>query len=510
MKRTFSINLSGQVFQIEDAAYEKLKKYLDEVANYFNNEKDGYYKRTVVENRVAKLLNERTTTQGLVDESMIDEVIAAMGAPEHIDMSTEPRSNNNYSEENRFQRPPYEDKKRLYRDPHSKIFGGVCSGLAYYFSMDRLLVRILFFILFLLTSGVALLAYIILWIAAPAAKTPGQRAEMEATSPKKSESVNKNESRDNEPKYDKVSDQPRYGRHQNYDGGSENVIAKIFGAIFLIFGFLLLAGLIAGTVFATKFIGVLPGFHDGFFINHLYTENLASTLLICLLVIFGIPVLLIIYAGTRLLFNYVTSSRSVIFTALGAWIIAIIIAIGTSKGAVDVFTDDATVRSQQLLENYGDTLYIKIDEDQYLKYSYYKAEVNNYRIAEVDGKELLISRPIFSIEETDNETTRLKIKKTSKGKNDRMAQTNADKISHNQILNGNTLLLDPYFAIGGEGKWRNQRAEITLELPQGKVIFLDESLLPVLRNIENISNIWEADMLGFYWKMESNRLVKCE
>ncbi len=52
--------------------------------------------------------------------------------------------------------------KRLYRDENNKILGGVCSGIAAYFGIDPVFVRILFII-----SGVGFLAYILLWAFVP-------------------------------------------------------------------------------------------------------------------------------------------------------------------------------------------------------------------------------------------------------------------------------------------------------------------------------------------------------
>jgi len=56
--------------------------------------------------------------------------------------------------------------KRLYRSYNDKMIAGVCGGLAAYFNLDPVLVRILFVIL-LFAFGTTLLVYIILWIVVP-------------------------------------------------------------------------------------------------------------------------------------------------------------------------------------------------------------------------------------------------------------------------------------------------------------------------------------------------------
>jgi len=42
---------------------------------------------------------------------------------------------------------------------------------------------------------------------------------------------------------------------------------------------------------------------------------------------------------------------------------------------------------------------------------------------------------------------------------------------------------------------------------EGKIVFLDDNLLPVIENIDNISNTWEGDMVGKYWKMNPEGLT---
>ena len=55
---------------------------------------------------------------------------------------------------------------RFYRDSKNKVLGGVCSGLANYFNIDVILVRVLF-AASLLFVGVGLGIYLLLWILAP-------------------------------------------------------------------------------------------------------------------------------------------------------------------------------------------------------------------------------------------------------------------------------------------------------------------------------------------------------
>lgn len=57
-------------------------------------------------------------------------------------------------------------RDRLYRSRRVKVLGGVAGGLAQYFNIDPIIVRILF-VVFTLMHGMGLVLYIILWIVVP-------------------------------------------------------------------------------------------------------------------------------------------------------------------------------------------------------------------------------------------------------------------------------------------------------------------------------------------------------
>jgi len=56
-------------------------------------------------------------------------------------------------------------EKRLVRSSTDKMIGGVCGGLAAYFEVDPVLIRVAFVVALL--SGFGGLAYIVLWIVLP-------------------------------------------------------------------------------------------------------------------------------------------------------------------------------------------------------------------------------------------------------------------------------------------------------------------------------------------------------
>jgi phage shock protein C len=57
--------------------------------------------------------------------------------------------------------------KRLYRSTEDKMIAGVCGGIAEYFSVDPVIIRIVFVILLLPGWLPGFIPYIIMWIIVP-------------------------------------------------------------------------------------------------------------------------------------------------------------------------------------------------------------------------------------------------------------------------------------------------------------------------------------------------------
>ncbi|HEX5168577.1 MAG TPA: PspC domain-containing protein, partial [Cyclobacteriaceae bacterium] len=68
--------------------------------------------------------------------------------------------------------------KKMFRDPEHKVLAGVSGGIAAYFGVDILVVRILF-IAATFAGGIGLLVYIIMWIILPEARTITDRMQMQ-------------------------------------------------------------------------------------------------------------------------------------------------------------------------------------------------------------------------------------------------------------------------------------------------------------------------------------------
>lgn len=68
--------------------------------------------------------------------------------------------------------------KKMFRDPGSKVIGGVSGGVAAFFNIDIVAVRVLF-ILLIFAGGLGILIYVVMWIVLPEARTLTDRVQMQ-------------------------------------------------------------------------------------------------------------------------------------------------------------------------------------------------------------------------------------------------------------------------------------------------------------------------------------------
>ncbi|MDR0295897.1 MAG: PspC domain-containing protein [Prevotellaceae bacterium] len=176
MKKVTTVNIGGFCFTLEEDAFNKLNRYLDNYAASFSDKKESAEVMGDIESRIAEIFREQTPLpQQVVDMSMVDKVISIMGTPEG---QTAFNEKERAEQSTAFSAGASASRvRKLYRDPDRVVFGGVCSGLSAYFGIDLVLVRVLFIAALCLgTFGFWL--YIILWAATPKATTTAQKLEM--------------------------------------------------------------------------------------------------------------------------------------------------------------------------------------------------------------------------------------------------------------------------------------------------------------------------------------------
>ncbi len=170
MNKTFTINLSGLIFHIDEDAYARLQDYIQKLKQHFANQAGSDEIITDIESRMAELLQERLgDRKQVVSMSDVEHIITQLGQP--FEMETEQTDDSGQQKSYSYRR------KRLFRDPDNRKIAGVSSGIAAYLSIDAIWIRLLF-ILSLFASGAGLLVYIVLWIVLPEANSTAEKLEM--------------------------------------------------------------------------------------------------------------------------------------------------------------------------------------------------------------------------------------------------------------------------------------------------------------------------------------------
>jgi len=82
MKKNLDINIAGQLFRVDEDAWEILKHYLDHVAARFRTEQGGDETLEDIEARIAEIFGGGKEPPTLVSKEMVTNMINIMGAPE--------------------------------------------------------------------------------------------------------------------------------------------------------------------------------------------------------------------------------------------------------------------------------------------------------------------------------------------------------------------------------------------------------------------------------------------
>ena len=177
MKEIEKVSIGGYAFTLEKDASVAVEQYLKDLEAHYLSQPGGKEIMEGIEERMAELLLERCGRNGVASMADIQGVIGILGRPERIE-----------ADDPEPEQPREAPRKKLYRDLENKKIGGVCAGLGNYFNFDVVAIRIIFCVitLALLFGGardgawslLGFVAYGVLWLAMPAARTAQERWAM--------------------------------------------------------------------------------------------------------------------------------------------------------------------------------------------------------------------------------------------------------------------------------------------------------------------------------------------
>ncbi len=170
MQKVTSVNLNGNVYQLEEDAYQALQVYLEQAHKKLADNPDKAEIMQDFEQAIAEKCEQLVHKhKNVVSDAEMKKIIAAMGpVQEEADAKQDANTSG----------PEPDAPKRIYTLKEGAVLGGVCNGLAAYFNIDVTIMRLLFVVLAFATSGFWILIYFIAMLVIPEAKTPEQKAEL--------------------------------------------------------------------------------------------------------------------------------------------------------------------------------------------------------------------------------------------------------------------------------------------------------------------------------------------
>ncbi|MBA3649559.1 MAG: PspC domain-containing protein [Chitinophagales bacterium] len=530
MNKTVTINLSGIVFHIDENAYEQLRQYLDRLKGHFAGTQGKEEIITDIEGRLAEMFTERAgDSKNVIMMEDVKAVIDAMGKPEDF-VSDEEVINKNASgtgDANTY----YENvKKRFFRNPDEKMIGGVCSGIASYFNVDPLWIRLVFVLLVIMPVLSGVLIYIILWIIIPEAVTASDKLQMRGE-PVTIRNIEKNvkEEMENLRKKgeawaqnissDQVKTKARSATQNIFNFFGE-IIRGIIKFIIVIFGIFItimsIAVLIGLTIAIFTGIGAFR-----FAVPHTITNMVLSTSQIWWLAIggllaIGIPFILLLLNGLKILFRLNLNLRMIGAVMAGLWLVGIGICAYHGIRIATEFSDSATVKQKYMLTALsGNIISLKATRSFEGSNDDYSFHHHNIHFGTGDlftlseNSDSVLSHEVrIDIEQSDNDSSYIIQKINSCGKTYDEARHLANNVSYHYFINDSVINFSDYFKMNTRDKYRGQEIKVILMLAVGKSVMLDKSMGDLLDNVHNISDTYDYDMLGHTWTMTKDGL-KC-
>ena len=486
MKKIININLASRLIPIEDSAYEILRQYLDSLKRYFAREEGADEIVSDIESRIAELFQDKLKKGAhcITDED-VQEMKSAMGTPEQFEGgSDEDTKQQSTTQENLFDK--VRPRKRLYRDPDSKILGGVCGGLGAYLNIDPVIFRIIFALLAVGGFGTGILIYFILWIATPEANTATEKLEMrgeridvnniratvqDEIHAMKSHLKNVGEDMRNfsQGRGRQVgNDIERFVR--NLTGGLVNVTVSLTKGFFYFFAAITLLTLFVigiGIAIASPVLFPLK--------DLLLADRLQSVLFWpALFLLIGVPIVGLMIFLIRKLTGIKETNRFVGYTLSFFWfvgvfcVILLVVSVGKDFQAPGIpITEKVAV-----MQPSGKTLVLKLGEDVIYEddVDFFDGELRLTEDTVVIGDIRLIR------EVSPNDSFQVFVKRSSRGRRMSESRRLAQEINYQITQQDSILYMPAGFSIPRDSKYRGQKVTVIVKVPASKNLEIDDAV----------------------------------
>lgn len=467
MKEVLYISLQGFSFVIEKDACQLLEEYLGQLKDFYGKEEQEVIND--IEERIAELLIERgCSSEVVVKVAHVQEIVGILGKPDEIgDLSGGEMD--------------VKVKKGMYRDPQNAVVAGVCSGLGAYFKIDPVWVRLIMIAISILgihkgSFVFMLLAYLVLWIIMPQAKTVSQRCEMRGE-PQNVHHIHK-----------KFVQGAREAGGQVWQAGSRatrsligmllRVAAFVAGIFLTVTGFGGLVALFVGLLGLDTVLGIsvlaMPDFID---------LNIGSTIW---LKIFGVlaallPLVWMLYAGLKLCFNFKAPKWRPGLVMFVAWLVCALVFILCAVKALNPYYDFNTSHKESVtFASASDTLYVVCPKVPGMEKAKMNIEVcrNYLNLLYLDNSTRkgtsFALYPNFEVNRTEDGSARMDITFAEFNKPTLYDEYSGDVEIDDVVSISDSLITIKSAVYSRESKFDGKIQKINLYVPQDKVVVLKD------------------------------------
>ncbi|MVN20221.1 PspC domain-containing protein [Mucilaginibacter arboris] len=500
MNKTIIINMNGTIFHIEEDAYDILKNYMTGIKKHFAGTDDSFEITTDIENRIAEMFTELLKKDGkqVIVTTDVTSVILQMGTIE--DFSTEE------------QEPVFASRagdtsanRSLFRDPEDHLIGGVAAGIANYFGIDAVWVR-LAFVITLFGAGSGFLIYIILWALIPRANTraermamKGERADLQGFKRNFDEELKNikqslsNANREARPFIYKIRD--FIGEFllllQRFFKGGGKILLKLIGLMIIIACACAIIGLLVSIVVFSA--------NQSMFVHRFSPFNIVdyrfnNILYVCGFLVCAIPLFGLILFTIRIVFSRNVLGRSIGFILLIGWIAALsTVAFYATKIASDFRYTASFNQKMDIMPTPNQHYFLKINtakiltKEDSLTLGIKKNDFANRIIVNMNNEndtDISPENVSLFIQKSENKFPSLVESYRSKGANYQEALLNARNTQYNFMQEDSVIKFDRKLIPINKAVWRDQKLDVTLNLPLNSIITIDESLDYILRDVD--------------------------
>lgn len=489
MNKTIIININGIVFHIEEDAYEILKNYMTEVKRHFSNSADSLEITTDIENRIAEMFGEvllKDNRQVIVEQD-VNQVVEQMGSV--ADFETADADNDHSAYINTS------GNRRLFRDPDDHLVAGVCAGIANYFNIDTVWIR-LAFALFIPVGGSGLLLYLILWIIVPKATSRADKMAMKGEK-QNLQGFKKNFEEEMSSMRQNISNfgheaKPFVYKARDFVGDFFHHLGVFFngaGKVFVkLVGVFILLAAFAGAIFlVVVFIGMLAfhaDFGDHFFPFRIIKNELANQVILTSFLVAFIPVITIILVTFKGIFNVGSVGKSTGTVLLVLWLCSLGMLIFFATKIASGFREQATITETVGVKPTKNNIYhLKLNDIKYFSHEdSVRLDIkNNFRnmVVTDDDYNGFHDEPrsvTLFIERSDISTPKLEETFRANGANYEAALYNARNTAYMFNQQDSVLRFDYSVRRRPNMSWHAEEVTLTLKLPLNAKVVIDQKL----------------------------------